>query len=186
MRYVQFAMFFSISSTSRCWQYRVDIVSTSVPCHTSFTSTSRCWRYRVDIVLTSVPCHRLPVIPPLTSCRDRYPNIPRLHRQYRDDDDIVSISCQHPYPVIVCLAYLVYIIYIIDIAMLTILCQYRVEIDTLSYLVYIVYIVEIAMFTISYRYLVNNGTLSLFACHTSFTSFTSSTSRCWRYRVDIV
>ena len=36
----------------RCWRYRVDYVSTLVPCHTSFTSFSssilRGWLYRVD------------------------------------------------------------------------------------------------------------------------------------------
>ena len=174
-------------SSSRCFFDIVDIAMLTISCRYRVNIGTLSYLVYIDIAMLTISCRYCVNIGTLssfachtsfTSCRDRYPNIPRLHRQYRDDDDIVSISCQHPYPVIVCLAYLVYIIYIIDIAMLTILCQYRVEIDTLSYLVYIVYIVEIAMFTISYRYLVNNGTLSLFACHTSFTSFTSSTSRC--------
>ena len=87
LRHVQFTMFF------RYRRHRVvhDIVSTSVPCHTSFTSsTSRCLRYRVYIVSTSVPCHRWPVIPCLH----------RSHRRHRDVDDIVSTSCRHWYPVI--------------------------------------------------------------------------------------
>ena len=184
-------------------------MSTSVPCHTSFTSsTSRCWRYRVYIVSTSVPCHRWLVIPRLhrshhqhcdvdnivsISCRHLWPVIPRLHRlhcRHCDVDDIVSTSCQHRYHFIVCLSYLVYIV---DIAMSTILCRYRVDIRSISYLVYIV---DIAMLTISCRYRVDIGTLlylvyivnivdivmSTISClyrstslpsHISFTSFTS-------------
>ena len=72
---------------------------------------------------------------------------------------------------------------IVDIAMLTISCRYRVNIGTLSYLVYIF---DIGMLTISCLYRVNIDALSSVACHTSLTSLTSSTSRCWRYRVDIV
>ena len=72
---------------------------------------------------------------------------------------------------------------IVDIAMLTISCRYHVNIGTLSYLVNIF---DIAMLTISCLYRVNIGTLSSVACHTSFTSLTSSTSRCWRYCIDIV
>ena len=71
-----------------------------------------------------------------------------------------------------------YLVYIVVIAMLTISYRHRVDIGTLSYLVYIV---DIAMLTISYRHRVDIGT-----CQTSFTSFTSSTSRWWRYRIDIV
>ena len=104
------------------------------------------------------------------SCQHRYPVIVCLHLRHSDVDDIVSISCQHRYPVIGGLSYLVYIVHIVDIAMLTISYRHRVDIGTLSYLVYIVYIVDIAMLTISCRHRVDIGTLSSFACHTSFTS----------------
>ena len=94
------------SSTLRCWRYRVDIVYTSVTCHTSLTSftssTSRCWRYRVDIVYTSVPCHIS--ITSLTLSTSR------------------------------CWRYngLSFLVNIVDIAILTISCRYRVNIGTLS------------------------------------------------------
>ena len=68
---------------------------------------------------------------------------------------------------------------IVDIAMLTISCRYRVNIGTM---LNVVYIFDIAMLTISCLYRVNIGTLSSVACLTLFTSFTSSTSRCWLYR----
>ena len=41
---------------------------------------------------------------------------------------MLSISCQHRYPVIV---FLSYILYIVDITLLTISCRYRVDIGTL-------------------------------------------------------
>ena len=60
--------------------------------------------------------------------------------------------------------------------------RYRINIGTLSYLVYIF---DTAMLTILCLYGVNIGTLSSVTRHTLFTSFTSSTSRCWWYRVYI-
>ena len=56
---------------------------------------------------------------------------------------MLTISCQYRVDIGTFL-YFVYIFNIVDIAMLTISCQYRVDIVTLSYFVYIVYIVDIA------------------------------------------
>ena len=141
-------------------------------------SSSRCFFDIVDIAMFTLSCRYLVNIGTLS--------YPRLHLRHRDVDDIVSISCQHRYPVIGGLSYLVYIF---DIAMLMISClypcqhRYRPVIGTLSYLVYIF---DIAMLMISCLYRVNIGTpviggLSIPCLHRSHRRHRD----CWLYRVDI-
>ena len=79
---------FSISSTSRCWRYRVNIGTLSYLVYIFDIAmlTISCL-YRVNIVNR---CNRWPVIP----CKHR------SHRRHRDVDYIVSISCIYWYPVI--------------------------------------------------------------------------------------
>ena len=117
-------------------------------------SSSRCFFFSIS---STSRCLQYRVNIVSISCQHRYLVILRLHPRHRDVEYIVSISCQHRYSVIGGLLYLVYIFHIVDIAMLTISCRYRVDIVKTSV-----------------------------PCHTSFTSFTTSTSRCWRYRIDIV
>ena len=75
------------------YRHRVDIGTLSYLVYIVYIVDIAMLTNRIDIVSTSVPCHPLPVIPRLH----------RSHRRHRDVDDIVSTSCRHRYPLILCL-----------------------------------------------------------------------------------